>query len=260
MKISKLIIAYFCAALLLAAASGCIGQGGKPGYEVRAPLSSSLEEQGDVKEERDNIPNIEVQEAQEDETAPSADTAGPDQKHGQSIDAGKKTGKPPEPSPQKAEKNPQPAGAHQTHGTDGHNSPSGPGNTAGDIEEAAEPSQDENKTICTIAVYGDDYTILEPTEVEFKDGDSVLSILKKITRENKIQMEYRGGEKARAYVEGIDNLYEFDRGAESGWMYNVNGKYPNYSCGAYNVKKGDAIEWRYTKELGRDLGADMKDW
>jgi hypothetical protein len=111
--------------------------------------------------------------------------------------------------------------------------------------------------VCTIAIYGDGDTIMEPVQVEFKDGDSVLDILKKVTWDSKIQMEYRGGEKSGAYVEGIDNLYEFDRGAESGWMYNVNGSYPNYGCGVYKVEKGDRIEWRYTKDLGKDLGADM---
>ena len=28
------------------------------------------------------------------------------------------------------------------------------------------------------------------------------------------------------YVEGIGNLYEFDCGSESGWMYKVNGWFP----------------------------------
>jgi hypothetical protein len=56
-----------------------------------------------------------------------------------------------------------------------------------------------------------------------------------------------------AYIEGIANLYEFDRGELSGWMYCVNGWYPNYGCSAYKLKDGDAIEWHYTTDLGRDL-------
>jgi hypothetical protein len=66
-------------------------------------------------------------------------------------------------------------------------------------------------------------------------------------------MEHRGSAKA-PYIEGIDNLYEFDKGGKSGWLYRVNGTFPNKSAGAYILKKGDRIEWVYTLELGKDVG------
>ncbi len=47
---------------------------------------------------------------------------------------------------------------------------------------------------------------------------------------------------------------EFDNGSGSGWMYNVNGKYPNISAGAYRLRAGDDVNWRYTTDLGEDLG------
>ena len=56
------------------------------------------------------------------------------------------------------------------------------------------------------------------------------------------------------YIEGINQLYEFDCGDKSGWMYSVNGWYPNYGCSSYEVKDGDKIEWRYTCDLGSDVG------
>lgn len=56
------------------------------------------------------------------------------------------------------------------------------------------------------------------------------------------------------YVEGINHLYEFSAGELSGWMYKVNGVYPNYGCSQYVLKDGDVIEWNYTVDLGRDLG------
>ncbi len=56
------------------------------------------------------------------------------------------------------------------------------------------------------------------------------------------------------YIEGINNLYEFDGGETSGWMYAVNGWYPNYGCSRYLVKENDNITWNYTCDLGRDLG------
>ena len=57
-----------------------------------------------------------------------------------------------------------------------------------------------------------------------------------------------------AYIEGIGNLYEFDAGALSGWMYRVNGWFPNYGCSSYQVQDGDVIEWVYTCDLGADVG------
>ena len=60
-----------------------------------------------------------------------------------------------------------------------------------------------------------------------------------------------------AYIEGIHNLYEFDVGKLSGWMYSVNGWFPNYGCSRYQLKNGDVVEWCYTCDLGEDLGSGM---
>ena len=57
-----------------------------------------------------------------------------------------------------------------------------------------------------------------------------------------------------AYVEGINNLYEFDVGSLSGWMYSVNGWFPNYGCSRYALQNGDVVEWVYTCDLGYDVG------
>lgn len=57
------------------------------------------------------------------------------------------------------------------------------------------------------------------------------------------------------YIEGINHLYEFDCGNESGWMYKVNGWFPNYGCSSYTLQGGDTIVWCYTcNGLGADVG------
>ena len=97
--------------------------------------------------------------------------------------------------------------------------------------------------------------ILAPTEVEFTEGESVHDVLQRVCKEAGIQMEssftpaYNS-----AYVEGINNLYEFDCGELSGWMFSVNGWYPNYGCSKYTVNTGDEICWVYTCNLGKDVG------
>ena len=98
--------------------------------------------------------------------------------------------------------------------------------------------------------------ILDVTTVEIETGDSVFDILNRVCQKYKIHMEFTGGAN-KYYVEGINNLYERDGGLWSGWMYCVNGWYPNYGCGTFRVKAGDVIEWNYTCNLGDDLGAKM---
>ena len=103
-----------------------------------------------------------------------------------------------------------------------------------------------------------DGIVFPATEVEFSEGESVFDVLQRVCRDNSIHMESNWTPVYNsAYVEGINNLYEFDVGSLSGWMYNVNGWYPNYGCSRYQLKDGDVVEWRYTCDLGYDLGSAM---
>ncbi len=97
--------------------------------------------------------------------------------------------------------------------------------------------------------------ILAKTTVTFHEGESVFDVLQRLCKEKGIHMEASWTPMYNsAYVEGIHNLYEFDCGALSGWMYKVNGWYPNYGCSRYQLKDGDLVEWRYTCDLGNDVG------
>lgn len=106
--------------------------------------------------------------------------------------------------------------------------------------------------------------ILPVTTVEIEEGDTVFDVLSYVCEKYKIHMEYSGGTSSGCYVEGINNLYEFDGGRWSGWMYCVNDWYPNYGCGVYYVKAGEVIEWNYTCDLGLDLDSSWwegaQDW
>jgi hypothetical protein len=108
----------------------------------------------------------------------------------------------------------------------------------------------------------DDGWILEPTTVTFYEGESVFNVLQRTCKENKIHMEFENTPLYNsAYIEGIGNLYEFDCGDQSGWMYAVNGWFPNYGCSRYALENGDVIQWVYTCDLGADVGgsADQRD-
>lgn len=100
-----------------------------------------------------------------------------------------------------------------------------------------------------------DGVLLAETTVHFSQGESVFDVLQRVCRENRIHLEASWTPMYNsAYVEGIGNLYEFDVGKLSGWMFNVNGWFPNYGCSRYQLKDGDVVHWVYTCDLGHDVG------
>ena len=101
----------------------------------------------------------------------------------------------------------------------------------------------------------EDGFIFPPTEVVVYEGESVFDVLQREMRANNIHMVSRWTPIFNsAYVEAINNLFEFDVGPLSGWMYSVNGWFPNFGSSIYILSSGDVIEWHYTVDLGRDLG------
>lgn len=116
----------------------------------------------------------------------------------------------------------------------------------------------DNLDLCDpekVELVSEDGWILKPTQVTLYEGESVFNVLQRTCKQMKIHMEYESTPIYNsAYIEGIHNLYEFDVGELSGWMYKVNGWFPNYGCSRYQVKDGDVIEWVYTCDLGYDVG------
>lgn len=106
-----------------------------------------------------------------------------------------------------------------------------------------------------------DGIVLEETEYVLRQGDTVFDILDRAVRHNRIHMEFQGSDKNSynsVYIQGINFIYEFSCGPLSGWMYSVNGKFPDYGVNKYVLKDGDIIEFDYTCDLGRDLGYEFK--
>ncbi len=100
-----------------------------------------------------------------------------------------------------------------------------------------------------------DGIIFPEKEVTFYEGETVFNVLMREMKRNKIHLEFENIPLYNsAYIEGIANLYELDCGELSGWMYRVNGWFPNYGCSRYLLKDGDRVEWVYTCDLGADVG------
>ena len=113
--------------------------------------------------------------------------------------------------------------------------------------------------------------ILKTTTVSVAECSTVFDVLKLVCKQNTcpekcsycrksgIQLEYvyTPGYDSE-YIRGIHQLYEKDCGTQSGWMYSVNGVFPNYGVNKYTVKNGDDIKFRYTcNGFGEDLGANF---
>lgn len=97
--------------------------------------------------------------------------------------------------------------------------------------------------------------IYGPNTIEFTEGESVFDLLLREMRNRGIHFEFENAPiYGSAYIEGIANIYEFDCGSQSGWMYKVNGQFPRYGCSDYKISNGDKIEFVYTCSSGKDIG------
>jgi hypothetical protein len=101
--------------------------------------------------------------------------------------------------------------------------------------------------------------IFSPANVVAAEGDSVFDVLQREMRNAGIHMEFSNNPLLNSvYVMGINNIYEFDEGALSGWMYKVNGDFPGMGASQFVLQNGDVIEWLYTLDLGRDVGNEYE--
>ncbi|MBQ9984287.1 MAG: DUF4430 domain-containing protein [Lachnospiraceae bacterium] len=147
-------------------------------------------------------------------------------------------------------------------------------NSESDKDVTTETKQSEDKIQCTVyiscatvldnmerlpaakkSMIPKDGVVLEETTIWVAKDASVFDVLQQITKEKKIHLEYTYTPAFKSYyIEGIYNLYEFDCGDASGWMYSVNGEFPEGSSSYYTIKDGDVIRWLYSCQLGKDIG------
>ncbi len=98
----------------------------------------------------------------------------------------------------------------------------------------------------------EDGIIIDFASIILKEGSSAYDQIIQAAKDYKIHTDIQAG-----YVRGIGNIYEFDFGDLSGWMFRINGDFAGVSCSDYILKDNDYIEWIYSLELGKDLGAEV---
>ncbi len=101
---------------------------------------------------------------------------------------------------------------------------------------------------------GNGVILAEVTE-ELEPGDTVWTLLQRVCKEQGVALEASWTPAYQtAYIQGIGQLYEFDCGQGSGWVYSVNGTVPGVGCSGCTLSAGDAVRWMYTCDYGNDVG------
>ncbi len=85
-----------------------------------------------------------------------------------------------------------------------------------------------------------DGMLLSEVEVPLREGDSVLSVLRRTAEQEHLLLVFDGD-----YLVGIDGLTAFLCGDESGWTFTVGGKQPTASAADITPAPGDRIVWTY---------------
>ena len=98
--------------------------------------------------------------------------------------------------------------------------------------------------------------MVEPTEVDLYPSDSAMDAVRRVCELKSIEMVISDN-----YINSIDGLGEFDRGAMSGWMVTINDWFTDRGLGDFTVKNGgltngDLITATYTLSYGTDVGSD----
>ncbi|MEH7120886.1 DUF4430 domain-containing protein [Neobacillus vireti] len=125
-----------------------------------------------------------------------------------------------------------------------------PSTTTTNTTPAPKPAATASKpvTAVTLSITGpkDRGTILGASKVNIQDGYTIFDVVKQAAKAKGIVVDSTGSG-ASTYIQGIDNIYEFDYGAKSGWMFKQNGATITKSVGVIKVKAGDRIECYYTE-------------
>ena len=98
-----------------------------------------------------------------------------------------------------------------------------------------------------------DGILLAKTEVQYEEGDTDFTMLKRELKSRKMHYDFEGSGSS-AYLAGLCNIYEFDCGKLSGWEFTVNGSFPSVGMGVYKLSPGDSVALIYTCDLGDDIG------
>ena len=138
-----------------------------------------------------------------------------------------------------------------SNGSSNNNSSSEKNNNE-EIKKEENKEEEKPKFIVNINIKMVDDTIFS-SQIVLENEVTAFEALKYYCENNSIQIGYTGSGQF-IYVSSINGIKEKSEGPSSGWMYKVNGTFPNVSAGKYKLSSNDTLEWVFTKDGGKDVG------
>lgn len=96
------------------------------------------------------------------------------------------------------------------------------------------------------------YTAIVNESVEIENGQTVFDVLDAALTNNNIA--YIEG--SYGYISSIDGVAEFDHGANSGWMFTLNGNHKNTGCRETYIRANSTVVWFYTDDYTNEKGSE----
>ena len=88
-----------------------------------------------------------------------------------------------------------------------------------------------------------DGVMVSGLSLELAPGQTAFDAL----RQTGLTLDYTGSPGRKSvYLRGVGGLYERDCGPGSGWVFSVNGTYPNAGCSAVALNDGDVVSFQFT--------------
>jgi|GEM_PF-1727194 len=104
----------------------------------------------------------------------------------------------------------------------------------------------------TVSVKGyNNSSIVGSTKVKAEKGATAWTVIKKVLDDKNIS--YKSDNSSMGiYISSVNGLAEFDKGANSGWQYTINGTQPSVSMNYSTVSDGDKVVLYYTSDYVKE--------
>lgn len=90
-------------------------------------------------------------------------------------------------------------------------------------------------------------TWIETTKITVDKGSTAQDVIKQVLTDAGMSYTYEDG-----YISAVNGLEALDNGDYSGWMYTINGKYPNIGVADKKLSSGDKIVLHYTDDYTKE--------
>ncbi|MGN0962557.1 MAG: S-layer homology domain-containing protein, partial [Clostridia bacterium] len=96
---------------------------------------------------------------------------------------------------------------------------------------------------------------IEKTAYTVDMNSTVKDVLEKALSDNNMTCANKTGNYVSSITRNGETLAEFSNGGYSGWMYTLNGKYPDLGVAEQFLEDGDVIVWHYTDDYTKEENA-----